>query len=34
MEDQRDLFDAKYETSRFEDSLICGNVTEARLQLQ
>lgn len=30
MEDQRDTFDAKYETSRYEDSLVMGDALDAR----
>lgn len=34
METQRDQFDQRYETSRFEQSLICGDATIAREQMQ
>ncbi len=33
METQRDLFDTKYETSRFEQSLVCGDSVVAREQM-
>ena len=34
MEDQRDQFDARYETSRYEASLVCGDTAQAKIELQ
>jgi hypothetical protein len=34
MEDQRDLFDSKYETTWYEDSLVMGSAVEARLEMR